>query len=488
MVNPQQNMVPLNMNMVSQVQANEDATLSDNLKRVSTQQYQSPVGTPYVINSNQIQFNPHTDQKMLSGGVGQRAINSGHSGNQSMTYYNMLQQQNEKKGHVGNKGMFWQLGSAGSGSHGSNFNSSSSTFPVAPVQKLSDVKNPQKLLSFRFVNRKATKLSEIQYFKNLQELDLSGNLLQEKVGEICTLNYLKRLSLCNNKISEPWPLPSSIEILNMSYNHIKKMPEQVCKGLKNITTLDLSNNKLETLENLCFMQRIKRLLVKNNFVREMAPLKDNNTLFEIDLEGNAIDSHKDFLHFVKNKNDLIVINLHLNPLMVEVQTIEKFNEDLIQKAPELVTQKTQQEVEELKLLLGLTNDQEEGRQKTYPESAKEEETHRVLNLVEELGSCMTFFKNGVLYRNKRVFAKLKHFQLKSKRSASNYSNSSHSIVNNTSMLTNQKQNMTQFSQINMNQAPKDCGSTQDKYSAKLTPPSVPTTGPMRHSHVGLQQS
>ena len=99
----------------------------------------------------------------------------------------------------------------------------------------------------------------------------------------------------------------------------------------------------------------------------------------------------------------------------------------------------------MKLLLGLTNDQEEGRQKTYPESVKEEETHRVLNLVEELGSCMTFFKNGVLYRNKRVFTKLKHFQLKSKRSASNYSNSSHSIVNNTSMLTNPKQNMTQFS-------------------------------------------
>lgn len=31
---------------------------------------------------------------------------------------------------------------SGSGSHGSNFNSSVSTFPAAPIQKLSDVKNP----------------------------------------------------------------------------------------------------------------------------------------------------------------------------------------------------------------------------------------------------------------------------------------------------------------------------------------------------------
>jgi hypothetical protein len=73
------------------------------------------------------------------------------------------------------------FGSAGSVSHGSNFNSSTSTFPAAPIQKLSDVKTPQKLTSFRFVNRKATKLQEISLFKNLLELDLSGNLLQEQV-------------------------------------------------------------------------------------------------------------------------------------------------------------------------------------------------------------------------------------------------------------------------------------------------------------------
>lgn len=50
-------------------------------------------------------------------------------------------------------------------------------------------------MSFRFVNRKATILNEISLFKNLQELDLSGNLLQEQVRELCFLNFLKRLSL-----------------------------------------------------------------------------------------------------------------------------------------------------------------------------------------------------------------------------------------------------------------------------------------------------
>jgi hypothetical protein len=47
------------------------------------------------------------------------------------------------------------------------------------------------------------------------------------------------------------------------------------------------------------------------------------------MEGNAVDSHIDFLEFIKNKNDLIVVNLTMNPLMVEVDSIEKLNEDLI---------------------------------------------------------------------------------------------------------------------------------------------------------------
>ena len=145
-------------------------------------------------------------------------------------------------------------------------------------------------------------------------------------------------------------MPSSIEILNLSYNHIKLLPEDVSKKLKNITTIDISNNKLQNLDNFKNMTRMKRLLAKNNFIRQLEPICDVSNLFELDLEGNAIDSHIDFLKFIKNKNDLIVVNLSMNPLMVEVQSIEKFNEDLIEKAPDNITQKTPDEIEELKLL------------------------------------------------------------------------------------------------------------------------------------------
>jgi len=34
-----------------------------------------------------------------------------------------------------------------------------------------------------------------------------------------------------------------------------------------------------------------------------------------------------------------------------------------------------------------------------------------LHLIAELAECLTYFKNGVLYRNKRVFNKIKQIQL-----------------------------------------------------------------------------
>lgn len=78
-------------------------------------------------------------------------------------------------------------------------------------------------------------------------------------------------------------MPASVEILNLSYNNIKLMPEEVSKKLKNITTIDVSNNKLQSLGKFQYMRRMKRLLARNNFVRELEPIGDVANLFELDL-------------------------------------------------------------------------------------------------------------------------------------------------------------------------------------------------------------
>lgn len=76
---------------------------------------------------------------------------------------------------------------------------------------------------------------------------------------------------------------------------------------------------------------------------------------EVDLENNSVESHDDFLIFVKEKSDLIVLNLNQNPLMASAVSIEKFNEELIAKAPTLITKKSTEEIEEMKQLLGFNS-------------------------------------------------------------------------------------------------------------------------------------
>jgi len=67
-----------------------------------------------------------------------------------------------------------------------------------PVKTLTEVKNPSNLITFRFVNRRVTHLTEISRFRNLTELDVNGNLLKSEVPELCNLPFLKKLNLASN--------------------------------------------------------------------------------------------------------------------------------------------------------------------------------------------------------------------------------------------------------------------------------------------------
>lgn len=58
------------------------------------------------------------------------------------------------------------------------------------------------------------------------------------------------------------------------------------------------------------MSRLKRILAKNNNVKQLEPIKSLRNIVEVDLENNSVESHAEFLIFVKDKNDLIVLNLN----------------------------------------------------------------------------------------------------------------------------------------------------------------------------------
>lgn len=95
------------------------------------------------------------------------------------------------------------------------------------LKSLSEVKDPKLLINFRFVNKGVESLTEISNFRNLTELDLTGNLLRNEVPQLLKLQFLKKLTLVNNRISKMWRLPSTLESLNICANEISQLPDEV---------------------------------------------------------------------------------------------------------------------------------------------------------------------------------------------------------------------------------------------------------------------
>ena len=93
-------------------------------------------------------------------------------------------------------------------------------------------------------------------------------------------------------------------------------------NLKNLTTLDVSYNGLEALDGVEAMIRLKRLLSKNNQIQELEPLYALQSLVEIDLENNPVDNYVKLLDMLKNKSDILVVNLKLSPVFLTVQSYE----------------------------------------------------------------------------------------------------------------------------------------------------------------------
>ena len=78
------------------------------------------------------------------------------------------------------------------------------------------------------------------------------------------LPFLKKLNLASNQITEMWKLPTTLEILNISFNCLKKLDSSVMGSLICLTTLEISNNGIESLDGLEHVPRLKRLIAPNN--------------------------------------------------------------------------------------------------------------------------------------------------------------------------------------------------------------------------------
>lgn len=76
--------------------------------------------------------------------------------------------------------------------------------------------------------------------------------------EISELNFLKKLCMGFNKLSEIPSLPKRLEVLSINNNKLTQIDPPIL-DLKNIITLDLSNNKLRNVDTVQALPNLRVL-------------------------------------------------------------------------------------------------------------------------------------------------------------------------------------------------------------------------------------
>lgn len=133
---------------------------------------------------------------------------------------------------------------------------------------------------------------EIEEFKDLRQLSLSENHIQELPPELMQLICLEGLYLDSNDLRS---LPKDLEnlqllqVLHLTDNQLSEFPESLCQ-LPHLTSLSLGHNALQRLpENLHYLSQLQVLNVSYNELTELPKSFSQLTkLCSLNLQGNQL--------------------------------------------------------------------------------------------------------------------------------------------------------------------------------------------------------
>lgn len=174
----------------------------------------------------------------------------------------------------------------------------------------------KKIKKLDLKNANITNLKGLEYFYNLEELDLASNKITD-VRPLLKLKKLKKLSLYNN------------EILDLEKINLSKL-----KNIKTLKELDLGHNvikykddtikesRLENIEPLCQITQLEKIKLRDNYIKNINCLKNLPNLKKLNINENLIES-KD-LEILKNHK--LLTNLSLFGIgKIDLKHISKLN-------------------------------------------------------------------------------------------------------------------------------------------------------------------
>mmetsp|Transcript_21902 Transcript_21902/g.39951 ORF Transcript_21902/g.39951 Transcript_21902/m.39951 type:complete len:589 (-) Transcript_21902:27-1793(-) len=174
------------------------------------------------------------------------------------------------------------------------------------VRSLEEIPNPSALVSLQFTNRSLHDLPSLSAFKNLTELDLSGNCFAHGLLSLQALKYLRRLNLAENGIEEAWELPSTIEQLSLAGNMLRELNCNILQ-LTKLNTLDISRNLIVSILPLRSLTSLRCLYASCNSLTSIEGIAHLTNLIELDVSSNPIESETDLSALELNQSISVVI-------------------------------------------------------------------------------------------------------------------------------------------------------------------------------------
>ena len=161
---------------------------------------------------------------------------------------------------------------------------------VAPNSELSD-ELLKSVKTMNLKNKGISRLKGIQYFSNLEELDVSENDLNN-LAYILDLSQLKKLLAANNRINK-LPVTSfyqRLEYLDLKHNSLSSLYPFPINDFRNLQYLDCSYNHLTEID-FSRLFSLKDIRFNNNEITTaVTPSYPYNALEKIDASNNQLTS------------------------------------------------------------------------------------------------------------------------------------------------------------------------------------------------------
>lgn len=152
-----------------------------------------------------------------------------------------------------------------------------------------------------------TSIEGIEHFKNLKELNLRNNLIEDATP-IEQLENLEILDLRFNQLADLNTLPQSLKKLDLEGNRLTSIA--FLSTLTELQTVNIRDNFIADLLPLENLTKLKNLNIRNNQVKSLEPITNLEKLQDFNARNNQIESVEPLVNLPLEKR----ITLEGNPI------------------------------------------------------------------------------------------------------------------------------------------------------------------------------